>query len=174
MPAALFAAYVVLLVWTVLWKLHVPYVGRDDMRQIKLVPFVAGGGFGASAPFEVAMNVLIFLPFGVYLGLLVPTWPTCKVAGVLAVASVALEVAEYALAVGSSDVTDVIVNTAGGLAGWAILGLVRRRAEARTTALVTRFCLIGTVVVAIAVGIHIASFPQLPPPGGVGGGIYIR
>ena len=186
----LFAAYVVLLVWTVLWKLHAPYLGRDDMREIKLIPFVAGGGFGASAPFEVAMNVLIFVPFGVYLGVLAATWPAWRVAGVLAGASVALEVAEYALAVGSSDVTDVIVNTVGGLAGWGMLWPVRRRlragrpdarsTEARSTALVTRFCVIGTVAVVVAVGIHIGSFPQLPPPGGIGDGagvgdaIYIR
>ena len=36
---ALFVIYLVLLVWTVLWKLNVPWIGGDTM--IKLVPFAA-------------------------------------------------------------------------------------------------------------------------------------
>ena len=45
-------------------------------------------------------------------------------------ASLGLEVAQYVLAVGSSDITDVVVNTAGGLAGIGLLALARRRLRA--------------------------------------------
>jgi glycopeptide antibiotics resistance protein len=165
MLALLFGVYLVLLVWTVLWKLHVPFVGRDDMRGIKLVPFVPADGFGSSASFEVAMNLLIFVPFGVYLALLAPAASVWRIGLVAAAASLALETAQFVLASGSSDVTDVIVNTAGGVMGWSLLALARRRLGARNAAVAVRWCLAGTIVLLAAAGIHIASFPRPPAPG---------
>lgn len=162
--ALLFAVYLALLVWTVLWKLHVPSVGGQWMREIKLVPFVPADGFGASAPFEVAANLLIFVPFGLYLGIVAPRRRVLWCAAVFAASSLALEVAQFVLASGSSDVTDVIVNTAGGLVGLGLLSLVRRRLRSKTAAIVGMVCLVGTVLVVVAAAFHIASFPQLPPP----------
>ena len=113
----LFVLYLVLLVWIVLWKLEIPWIGGGSQRQIKLVPFVRTDDAGPTAPFDLVANIALFVPFGLYLGLLVPSWRWWNVAGALVGASVALEVAQYLLAVGRSDITDVVVNTAGGLAG---------------------------------------------------------
>jgi len=153
----LFAVYVTLLVWIVLFKLHVPFIGRDDMRQVKLVPFAAADGFGPSSTHEVVVNLLLFIPLGVYLGVLARRWNLAAVALAIAATSLALEVAQYVLAVGSSDVTDLIVNTAGGLVGLAIARVVRGRGIARLSVLMTVFAL-------VAVGAHIASFPPMPVP----------
>lgn len=76
--AVLFMVYLVLLAWVVLWKLEVPYVGGGALRQIKLVPFARTAEAGASAPLEVVANVMLFVPFGLYLGLLAPSWPWWK------------------------------------------------------------------------------------------------
>lgn len=100
--AVLFAVYVVLLAWAVLWKLDVPWVGVDAQRVIKLVPFVRFAEAGASAPFEVFANILFFVPFGIYLRLLVPSWPWWRAAGAIAAASLSLEIAQYVLAIGST------------------------------------------------------------------------
>lgn len=152
----LFVVYLALLVWIVLWKLDVPWVGGGALRLIELVPFQPGGGAGA-APFEVAVNFALFVPFGLYLGLIVPSWPWWTVAGAAIGASSALEVTQYVLAVGSSDVTDVVVNAAGGLAGLGLVTLARRRFQEATPAAKTRVCLIGTVLALLAIGIFIAS-----------------
>jgi len=157
----LFAVYLTLLVWTVLFKLHAPFIGRDDMRQVKLVPFAAGEGFGPSSTLEVMLNLLLFIPFGVYLGMLARRWPVIGAALTIASTSFALEVTQYVLAVGSSDVTDVIVNTAGGVVGLAIARVVRGRG-------VARLGVIMTVLALLAVGAHIASFPTMPAPGAGG------
>jgi len=152
----LFGVYLVLLAWIILFKLHLPFIGRDDMRGIKLIPFVASEGFGASSPLEVVGNAAIFIPLGVYLRTLTRwTMPALIVA--IALASVALEVAQFALAVGSSDLTDVIVNTAGGLAGIGVVALVRRRER------IVDACAVGTLLGLIAVGLFIGSFPHLAP-----------
>lgn len=127
------------------------------LREIKLVPFVPSGRVGASAPFEVGVNGVLFVPFGIYLGLLASSWPWWKAAGPIAGASLVLEVAQYVLALGSSDVTDLIVNTAGGLAGVGLLALARRRLQARTATVMTRVCSIATVLALLAIAIFVAS-----------------
>ena len=155
----LFVVYLVLLVWAVVWKLDVPYVGEAALlpRPIKLIPFVPSAEAGASAPLEVVANFVLFVPFGVYLGLLAPTWPWWRWTGVLVGASFVLEATQHLLSTGSFDTTDIIVNTVGGLAGVGLLALARRRLQARTAAVMTRACLIGTVVSLLAIGIFVAS-----------------
>ena len=160
--AVLFAVYLALLVWLVLWKLHVPFIGRDDMRELKLIPFVSGGSFGASAPFELIGNLLVFVPFGVYVGLLAPAWRWTRVLAVAAGASLTLEVVQFVTAVGSADVTDVIVNSAGGLLGFGLLALAhRRRVVDRVFVSILAAC---TVLALVAAGVQVASFPRIPPP----------
>jgi len=152
---ALFVVYLVVLVWTVLWKLEVPWTGGDTM--VKLVPFVAAGGAGASAPVEVVANLVLFVPLGIYLGLLAPRWPWWAAAGTIAGASVALEVTQYVLAVGRSDTTDVIVNTVGGLVGLGLLALARHTLAARTATVMTQICSIATVLALLGGGLYLAS-----------------
>ncbi|WP_258725030.1 VanZ family protein [Cellulomonas sp. NS3] len=161
---ALFLVYLVLLGWTVLWKLEVPWVGDDAVRVLKLVPFVATADAGPSELPEVVLNALIFLPLGVYLGLLAPAWRWWQVAGVVAATSVGLEVAQYALAVGSADATDLVVNTAGGLAGLGVLARARRRLGARTPAVLVRVCAAGTVLALLAGAAVIGSPMRFGPP----------
>ena len=130
---ALFGVYLVLLVWLVLWKLQMPYVGEGALRHIKLVPFAPTAEDGASEPLEVLANVALFVPFGFYLGLIAPSWPSWKLAGVVAGTSLLLEVTQWVLSVGSCDITDLVVNTAGGLAGFGLL-------EQRSVAIVAGEC----------------------------------
>lgn len=154
---ALFMLYLVLLAWIVLWKLEVPYFGDGGLRQIKLVPFAPSACNGASAASEVVANVLLFIPFGFYLGLLTPAWPWWRKTGTIAGASLAAEVVQYVTAVGSSDVTDLITNTAGGLAGLGLLAIVRRRLGARTVPAMTRICSALTVLALLATAIIVVS-----------------
>lgn len=162
----LFGVYLVLLAWIVLWKLEVPWVGEAGHRVVKLVPFFATAGTGASNEVEVALNLLLFVPFGLFVGLLAPSWRWWRAAGVVAGASLALEVAQYVLAVGSSDVTDVVVNTAGGLAGVALVALARRRLGPGATTVMTRVVTVATVLVVLASGLVLAAPVRFAPPPG--------
>lgn len=152
---ALSGLYLVLLTWVVLFKLELPFTADD--RAVKLVPFVSVGVVGASAPVEVVVNLLLFVPFGGYLGLLAQyrSWwrSTLTVAGT----SVALEVAQYVLGVGRSDVTDVLVNTAGGLIGLGVVALSRRRLQGRTGEVLARVCLVGTALVLVAAALYVVG-----------------
>ena len=157
--SALFAIYLVLLAWIVLWKLEAPWIGEAALlpRPVKLIPFLPSGDAEASPPLEVVVNVLLFIPFGLYLGLLAPSWQWWKATGVFVGVSLALEVTQHLISVGSADITDIIVNAAGGLAGLGLLALVRRRLGARTDAVMTTVAVVGTVLSVLAVAIFIAS-----------------
>lgn len=155
---ALFVIYLLLLVWTILWKVHVPFIGRDDMRELKLVPFASGDGFGANDPYEIAANFLLFVPLGVYLSALAIRFKPMWIVG----ASLLLEVAQFVLATGSSDVADLVVNTAGGAAGVGLYALLRPK----TKPLVWVFG-VGTVIAIAAIVFIIAAFPRMPHDGGV-------
>jgi glycopeptide antibiotics resistance protein len=161
---ALFLVYLVLLAWVVLWRLELPYLGGVE-REIALVPFATGDD-SAKSPFELAFNFVLFVPFGLYLGLLAPLWRWWKVALVVAGASLAMELAQYVLAVGVSDITDLLLNTAGGLTGFGLLALARRGLQGRTLRVLTRVCAIGTVVALLAVGIFMVSPIHYAPPRG--------
>ena len=155
----LFVVYLVLLTWIILWKLEVPWIGEAALRPrpIKLIPFVAAGDAGASQPIEIVINLLLFLPFGLYLGVLAPRWRWWAAAAAFAGASLILETTQHLISVGSFDITDVIVNTAGGMLGLGLLALMCRRLRGRTAAVATRLLLIGTALSLIAVGLFLAS-----------------
>lgn len=152
----LFGVYLVLLVWTVLWKLNAPWIGVDTM--VKVVPFAATSEAGPSAPLEVVVNLLLFVPFGLYLGLLTPTRRWWTAGGLVAGASLALEVSQYALGVGRSDTTDLIVNTVGGLTGTLLLTIARHRLGVRTTVVMTQVCSVGTALVLLTGGLYVTAF----------------
>jgi glycopeptide antibiotics resistance protein len=154
----LFVAYLVLLVWVVLWKLQTPYVGAAAMlpHPVKLVPFAPSGDAGASAPGEVAANVAFFVPYGVFLGLLAGRW-RWWMAGLLVLgSSLALEVLQHVLSVGTFDTTDVLTDTAGGLIGFGLVALVRRRAPARGTAALSWAVSVATVLAVVGAGVFLA------------------
>lgn len=153
----LFVVYLVLLVWLVLWKYEVPWIGDGELRTLKLVPFAPSRDADSNTLREVIANFAFFVPFGIYVALLAPRVKWWAAALVFASASVLLEAGQFAFAVGSSDVTDVITNTLGGLAGVGIVALLRARLRARTLPVMTRVCAIGTVVAVLATAIFIAS-----------------
>ncbi len=155
----LFVIYLVLLSWTILWKLELPWVGEAALlpRPWKLVPFVASGDAGASVPREILANVLLFVPFGVYLGFVAPSWRWWKAGGVFLAASLILEVAQHLLSTGSFDSTDVITNTVGGLAGLGLMVLIRRALRQRTSVIMTRVLVLATAIFVLAAAIFIIS-----------------
>jgi glycopeptide antibiotics resistance protein len=161
---ALFLTYLVLLVWVVMWKLHEPFIGRDDMREIKLVPFATSSIYGASAPIEVLQNIAVFVPLGIYLGMLKPAWRWWTIVLIAAVLSLGFEVAQYLTAAGSSDTTDLIANTTGALLGFGVLVVARRALRHRVVPVVTWSLALGTVVAIGIAAVVIGSFPQLPAP----------
>ncbi|HEY4225925.1 MAG TPA: VanZ family protein [Pseudolysinimonas sp.] len=151
----LFVIYLVLLTWIILWKLEIPYVGAAAglPRPLKLIPFVPSGDANASAPDEVLANIAFFIPFGLYLGLLAPRRRWWQALGIFLAASLVLETTQHVISTGSFDTSDLLTNTAGGMAGFGLLALLRRRLGSRTLTVMTRIMIAATVLSFVAIGI---------------------
>jgi len=96
-------------------------------RIVKWIPFNVPGGEYLVFVYALA-NLVIFIPFGI----LVPkvfrgvntVW---KMALVTFITSVCIELIQYVLACGYSEVEDVIMNVAGGVIGYLIIRRIEKR-----------------------------------------------
>ena len=133
--AVLFLAYLAFLVWVILFKMGFSLEALRMPRTYNLVPFQHGMEYNAIVSNrEIMANFLVFIPMGFYLSLLgrIPALARIYFG---ACCSFALECAQYILAVGRFDITDLITNTAGCIAGvlacelWQALFRDKEKAE---------------------------------------------
>lgn len=147
----LFAVYLALLVWIILFKLQFSLGELDTVRSVNWIPFAYDPTMGETHIHisEVVQNLLIFAPLGIYLCMF-PSEPKNATKWLIALGlSGALEVAQYVLAIGRSDITDLIVNTGGSMLGvgiyYGIAKLVPNRVYVNRAFLI--LAAIGTIVV---------------------------
>lgn len=113
--------YAVFLLWNILFKYTAPWQlfssSRYYSRTLNLVPYydwLAGGYFNS---LDLYGNIILFLPMGIYLNYYSSNTKLLRNIFILAVCSFSLEALQYILAIGASDITDIINNTLGGLIG---------------------------------------------------------
>jgi len=122
------AVYVVLLIWIVLFKLSSPgeipeLLRTDGIRALNWIPFHYDIE-NSSHLTEVLENIAIFIPLGVYFGMLGIGAGKTVLTGILM--SLLFETTQYAFAIGAADITDLITNTAGTAIGVGGYGLLSR------------------------------------------------
>lgn len=117
----LLVVYLIGLFWILLFKLgvHFSYMGNE--RSINLIPFSESVILNGKIDFgEIIMNVLIFIPLGIYAGILFKRWIIGKNIFLFFLISLIIEGFQFILAVGAFDITDLINNTLGGIIGLMI------------------------------------------------------
>jgi|SRR5687768_3226023 len=122
----LFAAYLFILLWLVLFKFsYDPFAVLRDFqtRSLNLIPFAR------TRNSEMISNIVAFIPFGVMLGVNFKQVVFRYKIAVIFAFSLAVEIIQYALAIGVADITDIIMNTLGGLMGLAAYGSVSRHTD---------------------------------------------
>ena len=111
----LFVIYLIVVGWIILLKLGVQFSYTDE-RRINFIPF-ANGYF---TMMETIMNVVIFLPMGMYAGALFRN----KLFGFklffFFLISLILEGLQYVFKLGAFDITDLMTNTTGGIIGYLL------------------------------------------------------
>ncbi|EKN40832.1 protein VanZ [Clostridium botulinum CFSAN001627] len=115
----LLLVYVFLLIWILLFKFSVSpsaVISRafdgQSYRHINLIPLMESGGRK-----EVLLNFIVFIPLGLIAQLVGKKNPVIKNAIYILIFSLFIEVSQYILAVGATDITDLLTNTFGGVAG---------------------------------------------------------
>ena len=113
-----FVIYFVLLIWLVLFKFNINLREMSFFRSVNIIPFYYDREIGFAFHFkEVLYNVLIFIPLGFCIDIYKSDWSFFK--KILPCLSISLlfEIMQFVFALGASDITDIITNTAGGIVG---------------------------------------------------------
>lgn len=118
----LLVVYTCILVWTILFKLGFSLSYLHTRRMINLIPLRGMSIKQAFHESEILLNVVIFIPFAFYLRMLKVNWIVTIVC--CFVFSLFMEVTQYVLAIGVTDVTDLITNTTGGVIGVILYGII--------------------------------------------------
>lgn len=112
----LLLVYGLLLIWILLFKFSISpsavISGAFDgasYRHINLIPLMESGGRK-----EVLLNFIIFIPLGVVAQLVGKKNSIIKNMIYILIFSLFIEVSQYILAVGATDITDLLTNTFGG------------------------------------------------------------
>ena len=131
----IFALYCLVLVWVIMFKMafslsDVPFF--TGAREVNFIPFYYDRDVGSFHIREVILNVLVFVPFGVYLSMLDVDWKKAILSGFAL--SFIFEAGQFALAIGAGDVTDIITNTLGTVIGVIFYAVFRRIFSRKKTA----------------------------------------
>lgn len=136
-------AYLAVLVRIVLFKQAPLYslfsAAGSVERAIGVIPFkslydmVISGASVIRILENVGGNIAIFIPLGLLLPIIQKDRPQKVILCGLAV-SMLFEIIQYALALGSSDIDDLIFNTSGVMIGYLLYKIVRLRSHTDITA----------------------------------------
>lgn len=113
----LFFLYLGVLCWILLFKLGVRF-SYMEARSVNLIPFreqLSAGG-AVDLP-EMVLNVVVFVPMGMYAGVLFKAWKLGQQVLFIFLMSLVVEGVQFILAVGAFDGTDIVNNTLGGVIG---------------------------------------------------------
>jgi glycopeptide antibiotics resistance protein len=75
---------------------------------------------------EIILNVVIFMPLGLYVGILFERWIFAKKLFLIFFISLIIEVLQFILRLGAADITDIITNTFGGIVGLMIFKAIEK------------------------------------------------
>ncbi|MCA2388898.1 MULTISPECIES: VanZ family protein [Lactococcus] len=111
----LFFIYILGLIWLVLFKLSfqpLAFLEMTNTRSLNLTPLAMSGGRR-----EVLFNILAFIPFGILLTMNAPKISFLNKWAISILLSFSFESLQYLLAIGATDITDLITNSLGALLG---------------------------------------------------------
>lgn len=146
----LFYLYLFLLSWCILFKFETQLQFINCFQQervVNWVPFTQPVIVNGDIVFaEMGFNLLFFIPFGVCLPILAPNWTYKKIVSLGLLLSLLYETLQFILAIGISDVTDLLFNTLGVCCGILLYQLINNLFNNRITVLINT---IGILFVAI-------------------------
>jgi D-alanyl-D-alanine carboxypeptidase (penicillin-binding protein 5/6) len=109
--------YLLVLTWLVLFKFSLDLSSAAQYQTgLNLVPYPFANA-AYSDMREMIANLVVFIPFGLLLSLTFKQSGFWRKLSVVLAFSLTAEIAQFAFAIGAADITDVVMNTAGGMLG---------------------------------------------------------
>ena len=117
--------YLLVLIWWIVFKLDLPSkVVFFQERRLNLIPF--SEIMKAGMLWDVILNFLVFIPFGLLTASLSSPWKERKGLLYACIVSLIFEASQYTFAIGACDTTDVATNTLGAGVGIVLFKLLIR------------------------------------------------
>lgn len=110
--------YVLLLTWIIVFKFRLKLDDLKYIRSVNIIPFKSNGMVNGIR--EIFVNLVLFIPFGMYLEYLFKNKKISNIV-IIILTSLCYEVLQYILHIGVSDITDIIMNTFGGVIGMILV-----------------------------------------------------
>ena len=107
------ALYILLITWLIVFKFRIDITSLKYIRSINLIPFKTNGAINGMK--ETLVNLILFIPFGMYLEYLLKIKKLNII--IIILTSFCYEIMQYIFHIGVSDITDIIMNTLGGIIG---------------------------------------------------------
>lgn len=153
LPLELFIVYLFVLVWIILFKMAVSWEGIPQLQGVNFIPYGASVIVNNQLQIsEIIFNILIFIPFGLYLSILKPYEAFWKKTLFIMGFSLLLEILQYLFAIGASDITDLINNTLGGIIGLGLYLIISKLLKEKTNQILTILASIVTLCVILFLG----------------------
>ena len=125
-------------------------------RGLNLIPFAGSVIKNNQRDYnEIILNMIAFIPFGLYLSMIRLNWPFWKKIILAAGVSLLFEILQFLFTIGGTDITDLISNTLGGAVGVGFYYVFSKILKEKTNKILNILALIGTICV-ILLGILIS------------------
>ena len=144
-----FSIYLLLLVWLVLFKFATSLSELPSIRGINLIPFYYDQETGTHLK-EVLYNILVFIPLGVYVQIFKKDWKIIKKCMAAFGVSFLFEAVQFIFAIGASDITDMIGNTLGAIAGIFFCMMMKKIAPEKYISIIN---VLGMFIEMMAIGL---------------------
>ncbi|MBL4931186.1 VanZ family protein [Clostridium paridis] len=152
----LFVVYFLVLIWIILFKLQLSFNTLPHFRGVNLIPFAGSVIRNNQLDYtEIILNIIVFMPFGLYLSMIKHNWSFCKKIITIAGVSLLFELLQFIFAIGGTDITDLISNTLGGAVGIGCYMVFSKILKEKTNKILNILALIGTISI-ISLGIVIS------------------
>ena len=150
----LFLIYLLALSWIIIFKMQFSLSHLPHIRNLNLIPFRESVTVNGELYLnEVAENVLAFVPFGIFMAMLLPQKRFAVKAAPVFAASLFYESTQFLFAIGASDITDLIGNTLGGIMGIGIFYLLTKILGERAYKIVNILLLAGAAGMLLLIGL---------------------
>ena len=158
MTVDLLIFYLIALVWIILFKLQFSTADLPHIRNINLVPFaesvIVNGKLDVS---EIIKNGVAFIPYGVFVHILWEQKSFVTQCVPIFATSLLLEVLQFVFAIGASDITDIIMNSLGGMVGILIAVCLQKIVKVKWIRIINVFSFIGAAAMTLLIAILLAA-----------------
>lgn len=113
----LLSFYLAALLWLLLFKFSfdiTSVIEYHQTRSLNLIPFA---GFSHGGIREMLDNVIVFIPLGLLIAINGKRLSFWRKFSIISAISLVVEIVQFVFAIGITDITDLITNSAGGFIG---------------------------------------------------------